>query len=73
MDEDLSASGFNEEALEEVSSRFTNVEMLGTHGHNVLARAKRFGRWYLLKGLAPEVADQQAYHEMPVSYICTIS
>ncbi len=64
MDEDLSASGFNEEALEEVSSRFTNVEMLGTHGHNVLARAKRYGRWFLLKGLAPEIAHEELYRQM---------
>lgn len=37
---------------------------MGTHGHNRLARAKRFGRWYLLKGLGDKEAGQQAYHEM---------
>ena len=65
MDEDLSASGFSEGAsFEEVTSRFTNVEMLGAHGVNVLARAKRYGRWYLLKGLTPEAAREELYRQM---------
>ncbi len=64
MDEDLSVSGFCEETFEEVSSRFTNVEVLGTHGHNVLARAKRYGRWFLLKGLSPDVAHEELYRQM---------
>lgn len=64
MDEDLSVSGFCEETFEEVSSRFNNVEVLGTHGHNVLARAKRYGRWFLLKGLSPDVAHEELYRQM---------
>lgn len=64
MDEDLSVSGFCEETFEEVSSRFTNVEVLGTHGHNVLARAKRYGRWFLLKGLSPDVAHEELFRQM---------
>ena len=64
MDEDLSVSGFCEETFEEVSSRFSNVEVLGTHGHNVLARAKRYGRWFLLKGLSPDVAHEELYRQM---------
>lgn len=61
-----STSGFMVDSFEGVNDHFTSLEVLGTHGHNVLARARRFGRWYLLKGLAPEVAEQQAYHEMLV-------
>ncbi len=63
---EASISGFVVDSFEGVNDHFTSLEVLGTHGHNVLARAKRFGRWYLLKGLAPEVADQHAYHEMLV-------
>ena len=66
MMDQASISGFVVDSFEGVNDHFTSLEMLGTHGHNVLARAKRFGRWYLLKGLAPEVSDQQAYHEMLV-------
>lgn len=66
MMDQASISGFVVDSFEGVNDHFTSLEVLGTHGHNVLARAKRFGRWYLLKGLAPEVSDQQAYHEMLV-------
>lgn len=65
IDEDLSASGFCDGAsFEEVSSRFSNVETLGSHGVNVLARAKRYGRWFLLKGLSPDVAHEELYRQM---------
>jgi len=62
--EDLSASGFQEPTYESVSSHFSQMEILGTHGHNILARAKRYGRWYLLKGIAPEYADEEIYKQM---------
>lgn len=56
MTDDITASGFQDEStFESVNSEFTHLEMLGTHGHNVLARAKRYGRWYLLKGLSPHL------------------
>ena len=61
-----SSSGILIDAFETVNDHFTSLEPLGTHGHNVLVRAKRFGRWYCLKALAPEEADQTAYHEMLV-------
>lgn len=60
----MSASGFREQGFEGVSAKFTQLEMLGTHGHNVLARAKRYGRWYLLKGLAPDAAGEELYQQM---------
>ena len=64
MTEDLSASGFQDEStFESVNSRFSQLELLGTHGHNVLARAKRYGRWYLLKGLSPEHERDEMYRE----------
>ncbi len=52
------------DSFEGVNDHFTSLEQMGTHGHNRLARAKRYGRWYLLKGLGDEEAPQQAYHEM---------
>lgn len=64
--DNASSSGFLVDSFEGVNNRFTSLKVLGTHGHNVLARAKRFGRWYLLKGLAPEESQQSAYHEMLV-------
>ena len=64
MIDDLSASGFQDEStFESVNSKFTQIERLGSHGHNVLARAKRYGRWYLLKGLTQEHAHDEMYCE----------
>lgn len=63
---DGSTSGFLVDSFEGVNDHFTSVDVLRTHGHNVFARAKRFGRWYMLKGLAPEESQQTAYHEMLV-------
>ena len=64
MTDDITASGFQDEStFESVNSEFTHLEMLGTHGHNVLARAKRYGRWYLLKGLSPEHRGDEMYRQ----------
>ena len=61
---EVSSSGFVVDSFEGVNDHFTSLEVMRTHGHNRLARAKRFGRWYLLKGLGDDEIGQQAYHEM---------
>ena len=61
-----SSSGFLVDAFEGVNDHFTSIEEKGTHGHNRLWRAKRFGRWYMLKGLGEKEMGQAAYHEMLV-------
>ena len=66
MDErdDASASGFIRSGFEGVSAVFTDVEILRTTECNVLARAKRYGKWWMLKGLNPEAADSMAHTQM---------
>ena len=66
MDErdDASASGFIRSGFEGVSAVFTEVEILRTTEYNVLARAKRYGKWWMLKGLNPEVAGSMAHTQM---------
>lgn len=64
--DNASSSGFVVDSFEGVNDHFTSLKILESHGHNVLARAKRFGRWYLLKGLAPKESQQASYHEMLV-------
>jgi serine/threonine protein kinase len=64
MTDDFSASGFQESTFEGVNSRFTQLETLDTHGHNVLARAKRYGRWYLLKAIVAEHSGDEMYRAM---------
>ena len=60
---DSSASGYVTDAFEGISRRFTDIEVLHTSEVNVVARAKRYGRWWLLKGLRPEVAAEAAYQQ----------
>ena len=37
---------------------FTDVEIMSTSEVNIVAKAKRYGRWWLLKGLKKEVAGE---------------
>ncbi|MCH5311419.1 MAG: Kae1-associated serine/threonine protein kinase [Prevotella sp.] len=60
---DSSASGYVTEVFEGVSQTFTDIEMLHTSEVNVVAKAKRYGRWWLLKGLRREVASEAAYQQ----------
>lgn len=64
MEETSSVSGYLEDGFEGVSSEFTQLETLRSQGFNTLTRAKRHGRWYLLKSLNNEVKDKIVYQEM---------
>ena len=61
--DDSSASGYINDAFEDISQVFTDVEILSTSEVNVVAKAKRCGRWWLLKGLRQEVANKTAYQQ----------
>ena len=63
QDYDSSASGYIEDSFEGISRQFTDVEILTTSEVNIVARAKRYGRWWLLKGLNKNVADGVAYQQ----------
>lgn len=39
------------------TSHFTNIEIVPTSGFSLLARARRHGRWWMLKGLKPDRRD----------------
>ena len=60
-DNDNSASGYITDAFEGISREFTDVEILNTSEVNIVARGKRYGRWWLLKGLNKKVAQETAY------------
>lgn len=62
-DYDGSASGYIVDSFEGISQVFTDVEILNTSETNVVARAKRYGRWWLLKGLNRLVANEVAYQQ----------
>lgn len=63
-DYDSSASGYIQDTFEGISHTFTDVEILHTSDVNIVAKAKRYGRWWLLKGLRQEVAAEQRYQQM---------
>lgn len=62
-DNDSSASGYIVDSFEGICQEFTDVEILNTSDANIVARAKRYGRWWLLKGLNKSVADEAAYQQ----------
>lgn len=51
------------DSFEGINQTFTDVEILHTSEVNVVAKAKRYGRWWLLKGLNMEVANEAAYQQ----------
>ncbi len=62
-DNDSSASGYITDSFEGIEKVFTDVEILHTSEVNIVAKAKRYGRWWLLKGLSKEVASKTAYQQ----------
>ena len=63
MNTDLTASGYLNDSYEGIEKVFTDVEILSTSEVNVVAKAKRYGRWWLLKGLAKEKAQEAGYQQ----------
>lgn len=51
QDYDSSASGYLMDSFEGISRKFTDVTIVNTSDVNIVAKAKRYGRWWLLKGL----------------------
>ena len=64
QDYDSSISGYMVNGFEGIDNNFTQVEVLFHSGHNILAKAKRYGRWWMLKALQPEKSNQQVYCQM---------
>lgn len=44
---DSSASGYIVDSFEGISREFTDVEILSTSEVNIVAKGKRYGRWWL--------------------------
>ena len=56
---DGSASGYIVDSFEGISQEFTDVEILNTSETNVVARAKRYGRWTMVAAEGTEQAGSQ--------------
>ena len=61
---DTSASGIEEGRFEGVSPVFTEVHLISEGDINILGKGKRYGRWWLLKGLQPDLSELTQYVEM---------
>ncbi len=49
---------------EDISSDFTDVSIIHTTKYNVLARAQRYGRWFMLKGVNANGSDNALTRQM---------
>ncbi len=47
-----------------VSECFTDITTVACKEHNILCRAKRYGKWWLLKGLKPAYRQQAVYRTL---------
>ena len=61
---DSSASGYITDSFEGISRKFTDVEVISTSEVNVVAIGKRYGRWWLLKGLKPSSSGGEGVEEL---------
>jgi len=61
---DDSFSGFSEEAIQGLSRQFTEVSLVKETESHQLFRAKRYGRWYLLKALPPALRSSEFHLQM---------
>ena len=61
---DTSASAFMVSQYEGINHEFTELQELPSRGYCCLMKAKRYGRWFLLKFLKPEYRAQTVYQQM---------
>ena len=59
--EGSSASGYLTDSFEGIDRVFTDVQIVSASATNIVAKAKRYGRWWMLKALQPEVREQSAF------------
>lgn len=64
MESDNSTSGFIFQDSQGMDRQFTDRTEIQTAGFNRLVRAKRYGKWYMLKGLKPEYSSQELYRQL---------
>lgn len=61
---DDSFSGYMSDAAEQLHRGFTEVSLFSQTASHQLYRAKRFGRWYMLKALLPELRGSVTHRQM---------
>ncbi len=61
---DIETSDFIVDGFEGIERYFTDITIIKETAHNILARARRYGRWWMLKALRKEEANQPVFQEM---------
>lgn len=61
---DLNNSGFLLSPEESISSHFSNYCQLPSKGFNEIYKAKRYGKWHILKGLKKEFQESDSYRNL---------
>lgn len=64
MNNDNSYSEFTEEAILGINPQFTDVSLVKETESHQLYRAKRYGRWYLLKALPTSLRESEFHLQM---------
>ena len=64
MMDNIESSDFISDGFEGIGTRFSNISVVRETVHNVLARAQRYGQWWLLKGLKADEAGEPVFQEM---------
>lgn len=54
-----SVSGYITDSFEGISGNFTDIEIISVSATNIVAKAKRYGRWWLLKGIPKDKAEDE--------------
>lgn len=62
--DDYSFSGFEPDSFERLQRDFTEIQLIHQTNTHLIYRAKRFGRWYILKTLCPELRNSAAHQQM---------
>lgn len=60
----ISTSEFMEQQVVETSSVFTDFSTIAARGYNVISRARRNGRWWVLKSLEEKVRNTEPFASM---------
>ena len=60
----ISTSEFMEQQVVETSSVFTDFSIIAARGYNVISRARRNGRWWVLKSLEEKVRNTEPFVSM---------
>lgn len=60
----ISSSEFIYDNIPENERIFTHITELPSYGFNILVKAKRFGKWFLLKGLKEEYRQNPIYQNI---------